>query len=468
MKTRTDSRQKAQLAINGETLRKAVAWAIDENIFANLKFHGNTSWATSQLLSLTIVWVWSDKATLTRAFTEAHRWSMQVFRLAAVGTYQGLLKALVTWTSTFLPLMMECLHWLMEEHGKTHWRVGRWMALAVDGSRISTPRTKANEKAFCAPKFGTSSTAKYRAKKRRAKGVPKRSTKSEPVKPQIWTTLLWHMGLQMPWSWKLGPSNSSERDHFQTILREQKFPENTLFCGDAGFTGYAIWKAMIDGGHSFLIRVGANVKLLRELGYCVREYDGIVYCWPDSAARQHQPPLILRLFRVRVGKCEMSLISNVLDPKHLSNKLAIRLYCLRWGVEVQFRTVKQTFGRRKLRSHTPDRALVELDWSLMGLWLIQLFAVKEQIEIGEVPEMCSVSLAIQIIRTMMQNASEVSKQTFGEKLRVARKDSYKRKGSKKARYRPQSPDKPTAGHPKIVRATRAHKMKLKRYLETLG
>jgi hypothetical protein len=41
---------------------------------------------------------------------------------------------------------------------------------------------------------------------------------------------------------------------------------------------------------------------------------------------------------------------------------------------------------------------VELDWSLLGLWRIQLFAVKEPIAIGEVPEQGSVSLAIQVIR----------------------------------------------------------------------
>jgi hypothetical protein len=40
---------------------------------------------------------------------------------------------------------------------------------------------------------------------------------------------------------------------------------------------------------------------------------------------------------------------------------AVRLYRLRWGIELQFRALKQTFGRRKLRSKRPDRALVELD-----------------------------------------------------------------------------------------------------------
>jgi Transposase DDE domain len=451
--------------VNGETLRAAVAWAIDAKIFADLKFHGNTSWQFADLVLLTLVWVWSGASTLTGAFAEAHAWSLHVLGHVAIGTYQGLLKALVSWTATLLPLLGEALQRLMQKHGGGHWRLGRWLPLAVDGSRVSVPRTKENETAFCAPRYGHSKTAKYRKKKRQAQRTRRKAKKkTQPVKPQIWITLLWHMGLHMPWGWKTGPSYSDERDHFRTMLREQTFPADTLFCGDAGFTGYDLWKAILDAGHSFLIRVGANVKLLRRLGY-VREREGIVYFWPDKAARRQQPPLVLRLLRLQVGKCPMCLVSNVLNDEELSEHQAIRLYQLRWGVELQFRTVKQTFGRRKLRSRTPERAYVELDWSLVGLWLIQLFAVKEQIAIGEVPEHCSVSLAIQVIRTMLQSWSEQAKKTFEEKLQGAKKDSYKRKSSKEARYKPNYKDKPAAGFPKIVTATRQHRLWLRQYLK---
>jgi Transposase DDE domain len=464
MAKRKDSHKKTR-PINGETLQAAVAWAIDEKIFAHLKFHGNTSWQAADLVLLAVVWVWSGDPTLTGAFAGAHSWSLHVLGRVAVGSFQGLLKALVTWTSTLLPILGEALHRLMEKHGSTHWRVGRWLALAVDGSRISVPRTKENEKAFCAPNFGGSPTAKYRRKKRRSQGIRRKSKKKpQPVKPQIWVTLLWHMGLHMPWSWKTGPSHSSEREHFRTMLTEQTFPANTLFCADAGFTGYDLWQTIMEAGHSFLIRVGANVKLLRKLGY-VREKEGLVYFWPDSAARKRQPPLVLRLLRLQVGKCTMCLVTNVLDDKHLSDHDAIRLYQLRWGVELQFRTVKQTFGRRKLRSRTPERAHVELDWSLLGLWLIQLFAVKEQIEIGEVPKHCSVSLAIQIIRAMLQRWSERAEETFGQRLQTATKDTYKRRSSKEARYKPEYKDKPAAGFPKVLTATRQHKARLRQLLD---
>jgi Transposase DDE domain len=464
MGKRRDSRKKgteAELPVNGEALRAAVAWAVDQRIFAHLKVHGNTAWQVLDLILLTVVWVWSNATTLTGAFAEARRWSFDVLGSTAVGTYQGLLKALVTWTGSWLPPLWERLHALMEKQGGEHWRVGRWLALAVDGSRVSVPRTKDNEQAFCAPNFGNSSTARYRRKKKaKSRRYRRRAKKAQPVKPQMWVTLLWHMGLQMPWSWRTGPSNAVERDHFRHMLREQSFPKDTLFCADAGFTGYELWEALSSAGHAFLIRVGANVKLLRRLGY-VRERAGIVYCWPNAAARKGQLPLPLRLLRLRVGRCVMHLLTNVLEDDKLSDAEAVRLYRLRWGVELQFRTVKQTFGRRKLRSRTPGRAYVELDWSLVGLWLIQLFAVKEQIAIGAIPERCSVALAIDVVRETFRRWWERPDEAFATKLQEATKDTHKRRRSKKARYCPNYKDKPAAGKPKVSAATRWHKARLK-------
>jgi Transposase DDE domain len=469
MAKRKDSREpavrKKDRPLNGETLRAAVEWAVDQRIFAHLKVHGNTAWCVADLILLTVVWVWSNDASLTGAFAEARRWSLDVLGRVAVGTYQGLLKALVTWTASWLPLLWDHLHRLMEEQGGSHWRVGRWMALAVDGSRVSVPRTQENEKAFCAPHFGASRAAQSRRKKKaRIPRLRRKAKAPQPVKPQVWVTLLWHMGLQMPWSWKTGPSYAAERDHFREMLKAQSFPKDTLFCGDAGFTGYDLWKTISERHHAFLVRVGANVTLLRNLGY-VDERAGIVYCWPAAVARRGQAPLVLRHLQVRVGKRLMHLVTNVLEATALSDADAIRLYQLRWGIELQFRTVKQTFGRRKLRSRTPARAYVELDWSLVGLWLIQLFAVKEQLMIGEVPEHCSVALAIQVVRETFQRWWDQPEEAFATRLQGATKEKYTRRRSKKARYCPNFKDKPSAGAPQVRKATHWHKERLKRCFE---
>ena len=36
--------------------------------------------------------------------------------------------------------------------------------------------------------------------------------------PRIWLTMLWHVGSGLPWDWRTGPSDSSERGHFQEML----------------------------------------------------------------------------------------------------------------------------------------------------------------------------------------------------------------------------------------------------------
>ena len=134
---------------------------------------------------------------------------------------------------------------------------------------------------------------------------------------------------------------------------------------------------------------------------------------------------------------------------------------------MQFRTIKQTFGRSKLRSKTPDRALRELDWSLLGLWMIQLFAVKEQLAIGQPAARSSAALAIHAIRDVFHHWSEIPTKgaSLKSKLRHAVTDQYQRtKESKQARYRPDNKDKPSAGKPVIITAKRQHKLKLKQYL----
>ena len=221
----------------------------------------------------------------------------------------------------------------------------------------------------------------------------------------------------------------------------------------------------MDQGHHFLIRVGANVRLLTKLGYYARECNGIVYVWPDSAARKKLPPLVLRLIHLKNERGDVYLLTNVLNARSLSDAMSSRLYTLRWGIELQFRTLKQTFGRRTLRSRTPDRAYAELEWSLLGLWMIHLFAVKEQVKVGEPPSQASAALAIQVVRSILFLWCEVPDEgaDLWTQLQNAVIDSYERQSSKRARYRPHKKDVPSAGKPIITAANGKRKQQLEQY-----
>src|SRR5579872_1746877 len=393
-----NGRVAVQPKTHADVLRQAVNWFGSSDSFSELVRHGNVSWSAMQLVTLAAVWAWSDRSTLTAAFIDAKDLAVKMFGEVAVTTYQGMMGALRSYTAPLLVLFWRHLHARMEQVAGKHWQIGLWLALAVDGSRFTTPRTAKNERAFAIKNYGRGRKAKTRKKwknkKRRSKKI------SEPVKPQIWLTLIWHMGLKLPWSWRTGPSTASERGHLLEMIEVQEFPENTLFCGDAGFVGYDFW----------------NTIRLRQLHF---------------------------------------LVTSVLSEPDLPQRHAAQLYRLRWGIELQFRALKQTFDRTKLRSRTPENAIVELHWSVAGLTLVQLFAIKEQITIDSPPAQSSVALALAAIQEIVRHWSREVREprAFIHRLQDATKDKYTRHGKKRARYQPDYKDEPCATAPIIKMAT---------------
>ena len=127
---------------------------------------------------------------------------------------------------------------------------------------------------------------------------------------------LWHVGIGLPWDWRIGPADSSERAHVLQMLAA--LPAEALLALDAGFVGYDFLQAILDSGRHVLLRVGANVRLLRKLGF-VRESADTVYLWPDQAAKRRQPPLVFRLVECHTGKHPMYLITSV-TASRLSDK----------------------------------------------------------------------------------------------------------------------------------------------------
>ncbi len=221
----------------------------ETDIFSDYQFHGNIKWAATVLAKMALLLCWSEKVNITDGFSETLRRCRQRSLETVHTTYQGFMGALTNYGHIFVPLMILQLQRQMQSIGGRFWEIGGFVPIAFDGSRNSASRTVSNEQQFCSA-----------AGKRKAAESP--STVTDP-KPQAWITMMWHMGLRLPWDWRLGPSDSSERQHVQEMLEDGNFPENTIFCGDAGFVGYEFWKAIMDRGYHFLIRVGSNVKLIR-------------------------------------------------------------------------------------------------------------------------------------------------------------------------------------------------------------
>jgi len=210
---------------------------------------------------------------------------------------------------------------------------------------------------------------------------------------------------------------------------------------------------------------------------CVRQKGGLVLSWPQAARQSQQPPLQLRLVHVKVGKAWMWMLTSVIDSRRLNNDQIIKLYAMRWGIEVEFRGLKQTLDRARLRCRNHRRLLAELNWSIMAMAGAELFALKEQLPLtrakakpkpktaaapGE-PRKRSLAGTMRALRYCLNHLASVpqANRNLRLRLRQAVTDDYVRKSAKRSRYRRINPDKKPLGDPHVRRLTPKEKTQLK-------
>jgi hypothetical protein len=305
------------------------------------------------------------------------------------------------------------------------WTWAGWTVLAVDGSRVDAPRTKANE-----PALGRAGR--------------------EKTGPQWWVTWLTHPPSGLIWDWRQGPSSSSEHQHLRQM--RPALPANTLLVADAGFAGFDLWSELLHSGVNFLIRCVNNTTLLSGVSWSWIERRGqhsLVYLWPQR--RRSQLPLRLRLMVLKRHGQRVYLLTNVLESQRLSRALAGQLYAARWGLETDYRALKQTLDRRPILAETPAVGAWELAGNILALALLMLQAAVAQ---GARVARMSVAAARRLIRRALECTRwRRSSGWFAAALRVALRDDYQRRRSKRARDWPHKKNDPLPHPPKLRRPT---------------
>jgi len=334
-------------------------------------------------------------------------------------TYQGYIKAMSARGAAALETLTAHLRTLSIAAAGKAWSIGGLVPIGADGSRFDAPRTIGNEPL----------------------GVGGRDKSG----PQMVMLLLVHLGSMLPWAWKIGGACTSERALLRDLLH--LLPRNALLVADAGFVGFDLMSGIRAGGLHLLIRVGNNVRLLKDLGYYRREGKNTVYLWPDHL--RSRAPLVLRL--VRLGS--VYLVTDITDPRVLSRRTASELYRRRWGLEVAFRTLKRTLERHKMRSGTAAHSMMELDWTVVGLWVLGLLGVRCIAADGVGPRRLSMALALAAVRHAAR--ARPSQRALRGRLRRAVLDSCKRTTSKKSYRAPRKKDPPSCGAPIIAAASAA-------------
>jgi hypothetical protein len=418
-------------------LKDAIGKWFPGQFFSQWPVTAGLKWRPQRVFWLAILMVWSAEQTLQARFAASRQVLRSLFPKWSLGqSYTGWYEGQLKWITPLRPALIKRLQEQMQTMAGRHGQREGWCAFAVDGSRVECPRTQANEQELkCAGRKKTG--------------------------PQLFLTTLWHMGLGLPWNFRIGPGTASERRHMEDML--PSLPPQALVVADAGFTGYDFYQRILAAKQNFLLRVGANVHLLQKLGYIEREGSDTVYLWPEK--HWHEPPVVLRLLERRQGKKKMYLVTNVLDKKALPEKSAAVLYEMRWGVEVFFRSLKQTLQRRRMLSHTPEAAKCELTWTMFGMWLLGLMSVAKVIARGADPLSWSAALARDRVRQSMYLALSGRHQDRAllSDLAWAIKDDYARHGSKKARDWPHKKTETPPGNPIIQPANAEQRRAMKRF-----
>lgn len=393
-----------------------------------------TRWSPKLILLCWVVMGWSIQGQLTERFREGRETLAWMFyrRRRCGGSYQGLTRATQRVGVPLFHRFWIVFRGTIPKRVGTAWKWYGWTVFAVDGSRIDAPRTRRNEKAL--------------GKAARDKSHP-----------QWWITRLIHLPTKMMWDWRQGPGTSSERAHLREMI--PSLPPSSLLVGDIGFGGFDLLWQLSNGKVAFVIRCGGNSTLLVEHTRQVIERRGdvrYVYLWPKN--RRREKPLRLRLIVLKQKGKRVYLLTNVYDTAQLSRRMAGEFYRARWGIEVEYRGLKQTLGRRKVLARTPEPGEMELAANILGMALLLLYAA---LSLGAKVGRLSLAKALRAIHRAIEALRHGESCAWLLRwLREALGDEYKRHSSKRARDWPHKKNERPPGPPKLRRLLMSEKARI--------
>lgn len=414
-------------------LRRVIPAAVWQTFLAQVPASTDprTRWSPKYVVLCWVAMGWSVQHHLNDRFREGWQLLAALFvrRRRPGRSYVGLTKATQRLGPEVLQRLWAYLRGSLPTRLRSAWTWYGWVVMAVDGSRVEAPRTRANQRGL--GRAGRDKTG-----------------------PQWWVTWLIQLPSGLIWEWRQGPGTSSERTHLREML--STLPPNTLLVADAGFGGFDLLWELLQAGVEILIRCAGNSTLLSDASRAQIERQGgqqYVYLWPQN--RRLQLPLRLRLIVLKRRGKRVYLLTSLLDSQRLSRAMAGELYAARWGIETDYRALKQTLARRRLLADTPEVGRLELAGNILALALLLLqAAVVQQARVCRV----SVAAALRTLRRALECTRWGRPSTwFLAALRVARSDDYQRRRSKRARDWPHKKKEPPPSPPNLRSPTRREK-----------
>jgi hypothetical protein len=265
-------------------------------------------------------------------------------------SYNGYAQVLVRTITPLLKTVRPRLQqWVQRVAGERSTVQGCVFVIA-DGSRFESPRTVSNETELrCAGK-----------------------TRSAP---QVFQTTLLHSGTNAVWDFRCGPRTASERQHMEEMLAD--LPPRSLITADAGFSVFELYRRLNTAGVKFLLRVGRNVTLKT-----LRKRKGLdirgdkVWVWPEKWVSQPPGPVAADPAGSHQGT---ACVPGHQPARSAGAERGGRRGDLSpaVGIEVTYRTIKQTLNRATWLSRTARTVLAEHQATILGFWMLQLQSLRE-------------------------------------------------------------------------------------------
>jgi hypothetical protein len=308
--------------------------------------YGGSRWRPQPLVFLLLTMTWCCGESLAERFETARAFYVACYqrRRRPGKTLEGLQKALLRVPSAMLRLLAQAVRARLQQIFAKRLLVDGFIPVGCDGSSLQAPRTRELEERL--GKYG-----------------------KDNHPPQVRVTALVHLSLGLLWSWRLGTSAASEREHLVRLL--STLPRLALLVADAGFLGYELMEKLLANNVNFLIRLSSGAPLYAaERLRLSRDGDAVVYYWPQWAQKEGKKPLPVRVLRIRGRNGDVWLMTNVFDQAKLSRKSASTFYRWRWRNEGLFRTYKRTLGKLKLMTRGVALIHREAEGSLLAVQLL--------------------------------------------------------------------------------------------------
>jgi len=405
--------------------------------------HFQSGWSLKAILWVLLVMTWLPGGSERERFLQAR----QVFVAEHAhekrpgATWAGFRAALRRLPMAVFRALASGLRHQIGDRWIDELRVGGWLPIGCDGSRLECPRSKSLEKRL--GQAGKDDSA-----------------------PMVYVTALVLLPLGLLWAWRLDKGTGSEHRHLKQML--PTLPDQALLIADACYLGYDLYRSILATGTAFLFRMSSRAYLYTDQNQPLKRFrEGWVHYWPDDFQKAGQPPLRLRLLRVRGPKCAVWLLTN-LAKEELPRRRAGEMYRWRWRNEGLFRTYKRTLDKMKLRHRTPALVFREAEGSLIALQVLLAMTVQEMQAAKTRASPRRLLLRIRgTVARVLATMGPRQRQRYEEALEEIHDESPGRTAAKVRRPFPRRKDHTPPKPPQFRRLTKGQRTLLARLLTTM-